>query len=61
MDENKILELSEKTVRLLEKTKKNSKLYEKERQQLYYYFVTQNNLTDWENYIKEFEEKLNKM
>lgn len=59
MKNGKIEELSEKTVKLLEKTKKNYRQYEKERKKLYEYFVSKNDVEKWEAYIKEVEELIN--
>lgn len=56
---DKIEELSDKTVKLLEKTKKNYKQYEIERKKLYEYFVNKNDVEKWEAYIKEFKELIN--
>lgn len=56
---DKIKELSKKTVKLLEKTKKHYELYEMERKELYQYFVSKNDVEKWEAYIEEFEKLIN--
>lgn len=59
MKNDKIEELSKKTVELLEKTKKHYKSYENERKKLYQYFVNKKDIEKWEAYINEFEELIN--
>lgn len=56
MNNDKIEELSKRTVQLLEKTKKQRNLYEMERKQLYDYFIKRENIEEWEKYIVELEE-----
>ena len=59
MENDKIKELSKKTIKILEKTKKNYKMYEKERKELYGYFVRKSDVEEWESYINKFEEVIN--
>ena len=59
MKDDKISQLTRKTIDLLEKTKKQYKMYEKERQELYRYFVNESDLEKWEAYINKFEEIIN--
>lgn len=56
MNNDKIEELSKRTVQLLEKTKKQRNLYEMERKQLYDYFIKRENIEEWEKYIVKLEE-----
>ena len=53
MKNSKIIELSERTIALLENTKKQYNLYENERHQLYNYLVKKDDLIEWEKYIKK--------
>lgn len=60
MEHDKVVELRNKTIKLLEKTKKQQNVYAEQRKKLYNYFVNQSNLIEWEKYIEEVEELINK-
>lgn len=60
MEHDKVVELRNKTIKLLEKTKKQQNIYAEQRKILYNYFVNQTNLIEWEKYIEEVEELINK-
>lgn len=56
MNNDKIEELSKRTVQLFKKTKKLCNLYEAERKQLYSYFIKRKNIEELEKYVVEVEE-----
>lgn len=54
----KIEELRKRTIKVLEKTKKNTTKYEKERKQVDKYFIEatkKDNLIEWEIFLNYFE------
>lgn len=56
MKNSEIEELSERTIVLLEKTKKQYKSYEQQRKTLYSYLVNKNDAANWRKYLDQLEE-----
>lgn len=56
LNNSKIEELNQRTVTLLEATKKEYKKFAAERKQLYCYLVNKDDLVKWERYVKKLEE-----
>ncbi len=51
----KIQKLNERTLLILEKTKKEQEKYKIEREKLFKYLINKNNIKEWEKYIIEVE------
>lgn len=56
LNNSKIEELNQRTVILLEATKKEYKKFAEERKQLYCYLVDKDDLVEWEKYVNKLEE-----
>lgn len=56
MGENKIDELSRRSINFLEKTKKSMEKYSQERQKLFKYLVDKDDIENWEAYLIELEQ-----
>lgn len=56
LNNSKIEELNQRTVTLLEATKKEYKKFATERKQLYCYLVNKDDLVEWEKYVNKLEE-----
>ncbi len=56
LNNSKIEELNQRTVILLEATKKEYKKFAEERKQLYCYLVNKDDLVEWEKYVNKLEE-----
>ena len=59
LNNSKIEKLSQRTILLLEKTKKEYKKFAEERKQLYCYLVNKDDLIEWEKYVNKLEKKIN--
>lgn len=58
MKNSEIEELSERTIALLENTKKQYKNYAEQRKILYSYLVNKNDVVNWRKYLEQLEETI---
>ncbi len=56
--EDKLYDLMKRTNDILEKTKKQSTIYKNDRIRLLNYYNSKTNIEEWENFVKEMEEKI---
>lgn len=55
MKNSKIEELSKRTLRLLERTKKETEKYKNERKKLFQFWLNGNELEKWDEYVTKLE------
>ena len=56
--EDKLYDLMKRTNDILEKTKKQAEIYKNARIRLLNYYNSKTNIEEWENFVKEMEEKI---
>lgn len=56
--EDKLYDLMKRTNDILEKTKKQATIYKNDRIRLLNYYNSKTNIEEWENFVKEMEEKI---
>ena len=56
--EDKLYDLMKRTNDILKKTKKQATIYKNDRIRLLNYYNSKTNIEEWENFVKEMEEKI---
>ncbi len=56
MRNSKVEDLSKRTLKLLEKTKKETEKYKNERKKLFQFWLNGNELEKWDEYVTKLEE-----